>query len=160
MPPEKYGLKEVPQNTDIELFFKRANPDLVLIYCHRRHTTDGLKVVDRIRRQSRQVPIILLTKHSSERRAIAALRAGVTDYFKIPYSGTELRACFEHHLSNGNGPRSPVSEAYATCSLQQQPLIGDSKPMREITAYISKIAATDSTVLITGETGTGKELVA
>ena len=160
LPPKKYDLKEVPLNVDIEQFFHKVSPDLVLIYCYCRRPTDDLKVVDQIRRQSRQVPIILLTKHSSERRAIAALRAGVTDYFKIPYTGAELQACFEHHLSNDNRRHMKVSGAYNSCSLQQQPLIGNSKPMREIAAYITKIAATDSTVLITGETGTGKELVA
>jgi DNA-binding NtrC family response regulator len=158
--PKKYGLTEVPENADIELFFQREHPDLVLICCYRKQVGGSLEVVDHIRRQNRRIPIILLTKHSSESRAIAALRAGVTDYFKIPYSGAELLACFDRHLSNGNARRGAVSEPSAACSLQQQPLIGDSKPMREIAAYMAKIAATDSTVLITGETGTGKELVA
>ena len=158
--PKKYGLTEVPENADIELFFQREDPDLVLICCYRKQVGDSLEVVDHIRRQNQRIPIILLTKHSSESRAIAALRAGVTDYFKIPYSGAELLACFDRHLSNGNARRGAVSEPSAACSHQQQPLIGDSKPMREIAAYMAKIAATDSTVLITGETGTGKELVA
>jgi len=158
--PEKYGLTEVPQNTDMELFFRQENPDLVLVCCHRKQANGSLKIVDNIRRHNQQIPIILLTKHSSESRAIAALRAGVTDYFKIPYSEAELLACFERHLSNGQGRRGQVSEPYTTCSHQPQPLIGDSQPMREIAAYMAKIAATDSTVLITGETGTGKELVA
>ena len=158
--PKKYGLTEVPVNADIEPFFQRENPDLVLICCYRKQADDDLKAVDHIRRQNQRIPIILLTKHSSESRAIAALRAGVTDYFKIPYSEAELLACFERHLSNGNGRRGAVAEPNIACSHQQQPLIGDSKPMREIAAYMAKIAATDSTVLITGETGTGKELVA
>jgi len=158
--PKKYALTEVPENADIELFVQRENPDLVLICCYRKQAGGDLKVVDHIRRQNQRIPIILLTKHSSESRAIAALRAGATDYFKIPYSGAELLACFERHLSNGNGRRGAGSESYAACSHQQQPLIGDSKPMREIAAYMAKIAAADSTVLITGETGTGKELVA
>ncbi len=158
--PKKYDLTEVPQNADMALFFRQENPDLVVVCCHRQQATGSLKIVDNIRRHNQRIPIILLTKHSSESLAIAALRAGVTDYFKIPYSGIELLACFERHLSDGKGRRGPVSEPYPTCSLQPQPLIGDSQPMREIAAYMAKISAADSTVLITGETGTGKELVA
>ncbi len=158
--PKKYGFTEVPENADIEVFFQRENPDLVLICCSRKQATDGLKVVNNIRRKNNRVPIILITKYSSERRAIAALRAGVTDYFKLPYSEEELLASFERHLSNGNGRPGPMSKAYHMCSHRHQPLIGDSKSMREIAAYIARIASTDSTVLITGETGTGKELVA
>ena len=158
--PKKYAFTEVPQHADIELFFQRENPDLVLICCSRKQATDGLKVVDNIRRKNNRVPIILITKYSSEGRAIAALRAGVTDYFKLPYSEEELLASFERHLSNGNGQPGPMSKTFHMCSHRHQPLIGDSKSMREIATYIARIAPTDSTVLITGETGTGKELVA
>ena len=92
--PKKYDLTEVPEKADIDLFFQREDPNLVLICCSRKQATDGLGIVDHIRRQNKRVPIILLTKHSSESRAIAALRAGVTDYFKIPYSEPDLLAIF------------------------------------------------------------------
>jgi DNA-binding NtrC family response regulator len=144
----------VPQHAEIEPFFQREKPDLILICCSLKQTTDGLKVVDNIRRKNNCDPIILLTKYSSEGRVIAALRAGVTDYFKLPYSEEELLASFERHLSNGNGRPGPTSKTYHFCSHRHQPLIGDSESMREITAYIARIASTDSTVLITGETGT------
>ena len=69
--PEQFGLAEAQENANLELFFQRETPDLVLICCHGKSASDGLKAVDNIRRQNRQIPIILLTKHSSERRAIA-----------------------------------------------------------------------------------------
>jgi DNA-binding NtrC family response regulator len=113
---------------------------------------DELKTVEQIRRQDREVPLLLITRNSSEARVIAALRAGVTDYFKWPVSYEELIASVNRNLS------------YHKRSLSEtgidQPMIGDSAQMQEIKAYLLKVAATDSTVFITGETGTGKELAA
>jgi DNA-binding NtrC family response regulator len=158
--PKQYRLSELSTTADIEKFFQHEIPDLVLICSSSKHTTDGLKIVADIRRKSRHIPIILLTRFSSEGRAIAALRAGVTDYFKIPCPDETLLDSFERLLSTGNGNTPVMSGAsrYKVC--KGRSLIGESEPMREVISYLTKVALTDSTVLITGETGTGKELAA
>jgi DNA-binding NtrC family response regulator len=133
-------------------FFQARKPDLVIISSCGDNSRDGLKTVVQIRRQDREVPLFLITRKSSEARVIAALRAGITDYFKWPVSYEELIASINRKLSDHKR------------SLQEtdidEPMVGDGAAMREIKAYILKIATTDSTVLITGETGTGKELAA
>ena len=133
-------------------FFQARKPDLVIISSCGDNSRDGLKTVLQIRRQDREVPLFLITRKSSEARVIAALRAGITDYFKRPVSYEELIASINRKLSDHKR------------SLQEtdidEPMVGDGAAMREIKAYILKIATTDSTVLITGETGTGKELAA
>ena len=133
-------------------FFQARKPDLVIISSCGDNSRDGLKTVLQIRRQDREVPLFLITRKSSEARVIAALRAGITDYFKWPVSYEELIASINRKLSDHKR------------SLQEtdidEPMVGDGAAMREIKAYILKIATTDSTVLITGETGTGKELAA
>jgi DNA-binding NtrC family response regulator len=90
--------------------------------------------------------------HSSEALAIASLRAGVNDYLKMPLSSEELLACVNRHVSMDE---KDVSTFAATTGM-----IGNSKAMREISSFLARVAASDSTVLITGETGTGKELAA
>jgi len=138
--------------TGVLRFFQARKPDLVIICSCGDNSRDGLKTVVQIRRQDREVPLFLITRKSSEARVIAALRAGITEYFKWPVSYEELIASINRNLS------------YHKRSLQEtdihEPMIGDGAAMREIKAYILKIATTDSTVLITGETGTGKELAA
>ncbi|PXF56217.1 MAG: hypothetical protein C4B58_14295 [Deltaproteobacteria bacterium] len=133
-------------------FFQDRKPDLVIICSSGDSSINGLKTVAQIRRQDRGVPLFLITGNSSEARVIAALRAGVTDYFKWPISYKELIASINRKLSDHKR------------SLQEtdiyEPMIGDGAAMREIKAYLMNVATTDCTVLITGETGTGKELAA
>ncbi len=160
LPSGRYGLREATVSADIHRLLEHNNPDLILICSFEKATSDGLETVIKIRRKNPRIPIIFLTRYSSESKAIAALRAGVNDYFKMPYSGQDLLASFERHLPGAGRKPTSGPAASQTCSFLHQSMIGDSTPMREVAAYIAKIAATDSTVLITGETGTGKELVA
>lgn len=157
-----YRLVAASRGSDIVTHFARTKPDLVIICASDANNGDGLQVAKSIRQRDRSVPIILVTQFSSEARAIAALRAGINDYFKVPYSGQSLLRSIARHL-----PRPAITKDYGTridtsmsCPYYRQPLIGESKPMKDLKAYIYKTAYTESTVLVTGETGTGKELVA
>ncbi|MBT8364106.1 MAG: sigma-54 dependent transcriptional regulator [Deltaproteobacteria bacterium] len=157
-----YRLIEASRDSDIATYFDREKPDLVIVCSCDGTKGDGLQAAAAIRRQDRNVPMILVTQFSSEAFAIAALRAGINDYFKVPFSGKSLLDSIARHLpsskvTNGNGART---EASTTCPYYHQPLLGDSQSMQDLLTYLHKIALTDSTVLVTGETGTGKELVA
>jgi len=159
---KSYRLIEASQNDDISTHFEREKPDLVIICSSDLSNGDGMQATAEIRRQDRSIPIILVTHYSSEERVIAALRAGINDYFKVPYSGQSLLRSIARHLpmsavTKGNGARP---EASTSCPHHHQPMIGESDSMKDLMIYLHKIAPTDSTVLITGETGTGKELVA
>jgi len=77
---------EAPDRTDILPFFLDTKPDLVIIGPSSANAWDELKVAEQIRQRDRKVPLILITRHSSETRVIGALRAGVSDYFKVPFS--------------------------------------------------------------------------
>jgi DNA-binding NtrC family response regulator len=123
-------------------------------------TCSGLDVAHAIRRKTSTVPLILIPAESSEAVAIAALRAGVTDYLTPPVLVEELLAsvhrCLERH-----GERSVGQPSGMRVPLPDSPrMIGESRGIRAVLGSIMKAASTDSTVLITGETGTGKELVA
>ena len=103
-------------------------------------------------------PVLLLAANSSEDLAISALRSGVSEYLRYPCGAFELagaaRKCVERfRRSRAHRPAvRPYSEA--------APMIGESQCMQEVKAYLFKAASTPSNVLITGETGTGKELAA
>jgi len=140
--------------------FDRIKPNLIIIYSTRKNSDDKLKIVEDLRKIDRFVPIILSTRYSSEARAISALRAGVNDYFKFPISSEEfLLSAKNHVLSNFDNTPTDSKTSEIGSNINQN-FIGDSKPMREIKSYLQKVAKSDSTVFITGETGTGKELAA
>ena len=80
--PKQFDFIEAQASPDLARLFHQENPDLVLICSSRKNRSDGLREVERIRRKNRYVPIIFLTRYSSESKVIADLRAGVADYFK------------------------------------------------------------------------------
>jgi DNA-binding NtrC family response regulator len=156
-----YSVLEASEPREVLRVLRRKVPDLIIINAALPAAHAGIALAQRLRQQHARVPIIQLTANSSEALAIAALRAGVNDYLKLPCVPEELIASVRRLLSRvcRQAP-SGTGDTIASGSIADRCLIGDSAPMRQIKAYISKVAATDSHVLVTGETGTGKELVA
>jgi DNA-binding NtrC family response regulator len=139
---------------------KNQTPAIVIITSVSNDIKNGLHSVRQIRRINGTIPIIMISRYSSEDNAISAFRAGVTDYFKVPFRLEDVVQSVTRCLNGHASLSSPRSEKNDSGNLLEQKIIGTSKSMQEIRAYLNKVAATDTTVLITGETGTGKELVA
>ena len=159
--PSGYVVVEALEPTDAIRIFQRQSPDLILVNASLQCARDGLALAQHIRKQQNSPPLILLTANGSEELAVAALRSGVSDYIKLPVAPDELLLRVRDQLSLARRPSASVSgESTAKCRAYGAYLVGDSPSMQQIRAYIAKVGATDSNVLITGETGTGKELVA
>ena len=150
--PNGPELIDVPSRDGVLRFIQMRRPDLVVVESSGRDPHDGLELAESIRNWDRGIPIILITRHSSEERVTAALRIGINDYFKVPFSYDELIASIKRNLSDHSTfpGEDDIDES----------MIGQGPSMRELKNYLLRAARTDSTVLITGETGTGKELVA
>lgn len=97
-------------------------------------------------------PLLVVAKHSCESLAIAALRCGATDYFCEPCDEQALAIALDNCLAK----RPTIEKNPDGAGV----LVGNSVELDGIRRYIARVAATDCSVLITGETGTGKELVA
>jgi DNA-binding NtrC family response regulator len=121
---------------------------------------DGVDVAMAARRAAAKLAVILLTIASSEERAIAALRAGVADYLRPPFEPATVVSAVRRHLT------SDAAAVGAATRTDEPPLTGAEQlvvadpRMRELQRYVARLAAADCPVLITGETGTGKELTA
>jgi DNA-binding NtrC family response regulator len=114
---------------------------------------DGLQVIEAARRLTPPVPVIVLTGSGGVRDAITALRMGASDFLSKPFHVEALNESFlrvtEESGLPGRGQRS-----------QRAALIGEHPAMRRVLERIDQIADTGANVLIRGETGTGKEVVA
>ena len=128
-------------------------PALAVVACDADRPLDGIEAVRRMRESDARVPIAVVAESSSEELAIAAIKAGVTDYFKVPF---DARALADSMCERVEAQPNTQDSASALAPA----IVGLSQAMRDLRRYIEKIAPTETSVLITGETGTGKDLVA
>ncbi len=122
---------------------------------------NGIEVIAHCKEQSPDTEAIVLTGKSSFDTAVSALRHGAFDYLTKPCRLIELQS-----LLLRVAEKRELMRKYRAVKLQlervegKSQLIGDSAPMQRVSKLIAKVAPTNSTVIILGETGTGKELVA
>jgi len=121
----------------------------------------GMDVIARAKQLSPDTDAVILTGKSSLETAIAALRQGVFDYLTKPCKLVDLEAVLLRVAEKRELTNKFKALKQRLERLEGSPdLIGDSKNMQAVRRLIAKVAPANSTVLITGETGTGKELVA
>jgi two-component system NtrC family response regulator len=118
---------------------------------------DGIEVLRRLRALSAPPPVAVLTAVPTAANTIEAMRLGAVDHLAKPVGRDDLAALVARMLP-------PPAEAPAATTAAgeggEDALVGSSLPMREVQKAIGRLADSESTVLITGETGTGKEVVA
>ena len=137
---------------------QKRNPDLLIVNTSLNAANDGWRWLNCSARRIEVSELSYSRPNSSEELAIAALRAGIADYFKQPFSCEELLTSVHRCLSDRCSQESLGIPEPTASGLTH--LIGESSQMQNIKASLCKLASTDTTTLITGETGTGKELVA
>jgi two-component system response regulator HydG len=129
----------------IDLFAARR-PDVVVTDL-RMPEVDGLDVLEAMKRISRAVPVVIMTAFGAIDTAVDAMRRGAFDYLTKPFELGQLRLILERACRK---PRFSPSRQ----------LIGESPVMVQLRSLIAQLAAVERPVLILGETGTGKELIA
>jgi two-component system response regulator PilR (NtrC family) len=121
----------------------------------------GLDVVSVAKGRSPATEIILLTAHSSVENAILAMRSGAYDFVAKPFKPAELAALVAKALEKSALVTENLRlKARVSAEEQGRELLGKSEAMRRVLDVIDRVAATRATVLITGQSGTGKERVA
>jgi len=135
------------------LWLERHRADAVLLDL-RMPGMDGMEVLRRIRAAPNAPPVVILTAVPTSGNTIEAMRLGAADHLAKPIGRADLRALLSRVL-----PTRETAQPTAT-SDHADDLIGISAVMREVQKTIGLLADSDATVLITGETGTGKEVVA
>ena len=121
---------------------------------------DGLEALARIKQIDPRLPVIIITAHGTTETAIEATKRGAFEYYLKPFERHQLIQSAEHALKCVRLMRQPVPTASDAAGIEGDSIVGSSPVMLELFKTIGRVAPTDATVLIRGETGTGKELVA
>jgi nitrogen regulation protein NR(I) len=119
---------------------------------------NGLEIVRQLHAARPRLPIILMTAHGTTEIAIEATKLGAYDYLLKPFEMEELLALTTKAVASARLMSEPVE--LGDSGSAREALIGNSRQMQELYKEIGRVAAKPVTVLIRGETGTGKELVA
>jgi two-component system NtrC family response regulator len=137
----------------------QRKPDAALLDL-RMPDMDGLQVLSRLRNDAdgAKLPVAIITAYATATNTIEAMRLGAFDHLTKPIGREDLASLLERMVRS----RAPKSLNVAPPEADGVPedLIGSSNSMREVQKTIGLVADSDATVLITGETGTGKEVVA
>lgn len=144
---------------DLPGTIRRAKIELAIIMTTRNSSFNGTNAISAIRRSDDQMAVILVASESSESLAIEALRAGATDYFREPFDVGELVGSAERQLCK-RCTAQPGKSLGSKASQNTHRMIGSSQLMQGVRSYLARLANSPSNVLLTGETGTGKELAA
>lgn len=160
---EGYQVTEVGSGIGVTeaLEDKDAAPDLILMDV-RMPDKSGMDVLQELRKTTDQLlPIIMMTAFGGSKVAIDAMRLGAYDYITKPFDIDEVGQTLTRYFDQ-LALRDQVLELSQLVSQGDpgDPLIGNSAAMQEVYKTIGRVAHSDATVLITGETGTGKELIA
>ena len=121
----------------------------------------GMEVLQEVRSHDRDLPVFLITAYGSTQVAVDALKAGASDYFPKPWENDKLlleieRIISKHWLERENTQlKRTLKQRYSFPNI-----VGASERMVRILDLVTQVAPSRSTILITGETGTGKELIA
>jgi len=116
---------------------------------------DGLSLVEWVQNHRPGLPIAVITAHGNVEAAVRALKLGAFDFISKPLDLVALRKLITATLKLG-----PATSSGETVQRARLSLLGDSKPMQQLRQMIGKVARSQAPVHISGDSGTGKELVA
>ncbi len=119
----------------------------------------GLELVRQLHATQPRLPVLLMTAHGTIETAIEATKLGAYDYLQKPFEMPELLRVLQRAANASRLMREPVALADAPVE-SRTALVGTSRAMQDVCKEIGRVAAKPVTVLIRGETGTGKELIA
>ena len=157
---EKYDVVEANDSTGAFDKIAQEKPDLIILDIWLQGSEkDGLEILETLSNKDFYTPVLMISGHGTVETAVTAIKNGAYDFIEKPFKSDRMllmisRALETAALKNENRLLKSASEK------QKHTLIGESPVIKEIREQISKVAPTNSRVLIKGEAGTGKEVIA
>lgn len=161
-------LKKIMEGEGYQVFHTTSGTEGLKIYCERDidvvlldmnlPDSNGIDIAARMIDVNRMIPIILISAFGTIDRVVEAMKLGVYDFLEKPLTRDRILVTVRNALAKGKLEKE-LARFRGKC-FEQYHMVGDSDPMRRIYALVDTIAPTDKPVLILGENGTGKELIA
>jgi DNA-binding NtrC family response regulator len=144
------GLRRMEQSTYDLVLLDLMMPD-----------KSGMEVLAEVRQRDRATPIFLITAYGSIDVAVQALKSGANDYFSKPWDNEKLLIEIDRQIAKSHLERENTELKRALKQRYSFPnIVGKSERMLKVLDLVAQVAPSRATILITGETGTGKELIA
>ena len=164
-------IRVTKQPEQIDRFYDMVHPDVVLLDMNFRRDAisgeEGFEWLEHILHRDAQAVVILMTAYADADKAVRALKSGATDFITKPWDNSKLLATLfagielshERHKNRLLEQRMEVA-ASPFGAMAAPTIIGDSPVMRRVLQTVAQVAPTDANVLILGENGTGKDVIA
>ena len=162
-------IKVTTQPTRIEHFMTTFQPDVILLDMNFRRDAisgqEGFDCLEQILKLDPQAIVLFMTAYADTDKAVRAIKAGAIDFIPKPWEKEKLLATLSSAIKLRDSRKEvrQLKEQVVALSAQDEEMpqmIGHSAPMREVFDTIRKLSDTDANILILGENGTGKDLVA
>ena len=152
---EGYEVKKAGSGAEGLALVASASPDVILLDV-KMPGMDGFEVLDRLAADGHRMPVIVISGHGNIETAVDAVRRGAYDFLEKPLDRSRLLVTLTNCLDHQEvlKDRRIIQD-----TLTSHPLVGESRGIKEVRSFIEKVGPSQATVLITGENGTGKELV-
>jgi two-component system nitrogen regulation response regulator NtrX len=137
---------------------EREAPDIVLLDI-KMPGMDGMEVLTRLRQMNETTPVLMISGHGTTSTAVEAIKRGAADFLDKPFESTDRLLVTISNALEQSRLRDENRTLKKQAEVRHQ-MIGDSDGLKQVMAALSRAAPTNATVLIQGESGVGKELVA
>ncbi len=150
----------VASNGETALKMIRSETPYLLLVVHRMPGLTGLEVLRHVRDMDEGLPVILLNGYAAVRNAVEAMKAGAYSYLAKPFDLDEVIQLVSKALKERNRPRQLKPRYQTSDQSSLREMMGTSNVISRLIADVDRVARSNFSVLIIGETGSGKELVA
>lgn len=156
---EKYEIDESPDGLDCIVKIKQNKYDVIILDV-KMPRMDGMEAIEKIMNMSPDTPVIMISGHGNIDTAVEAVKKGAFDFIQKPPDLNRLLITLRNALDKSSLITEKKVLQKKVSHIKMQEIIGHSEKIHHIKETIEKVAPTDARVLITGQNGTGKELVA
>ena len=156
---EKYQVDEAADGLDCLVKLKKTSYDVIIMDIKMRKM-DGMEALERVQLLAPDTPVIMISGHANIDTAVEAVKIGAFDFISKPPDLNRLLITVRNAMDKSALITETKVLKKRVHKIKNQVIIGESEPIQEIKRTIERVAPTEARVLITGDNGTGKELVA